>query len=224
MPIRIPFPRVSSWELSDVHEVPAPAVTEDPTAPLAGAENAGDSFPSGETEGAPMWEYTVRKVLTAEFTVTDTYRLTSRRLLLLQRETTTADGAMTFTPDPPLTLVEHADGEGHTWRSAGVDVETGTAMVIDGLVERREPVDVCGTMHDAYRVVVTERMVNLATGDTSGTAEGDANVYHVASQLGGLVLREDLHFTQAITTADGPAVVEWEYVSTQDSTEPEPMP
>lgn len=224
LPIRIPFPRATRWELSEVHEVAPPAPTDDPTAPLAGAENAADNLPPGETEGARMWEYTVRKVLTGEFTIVDTYRLTSRRLLLLKRETITTEGAITFAPEPPITLLEHADGEGHTWRSAGVDTESGTAMVIDGAVEKRESVDVCGTLHDAYRVVVTERTVNLSTGEVSGTVEGDPNVFHVASQLGGLVLREDLHFTQTIATADGPAMVEWDYQSTQDSTEPKAGP
>jgi hypothetical protein len=83
---------------------------------------------------------------------------------------------------------------------------------------------VCGTLHDALRIVVTERVVNLATGETSGTADGDPNVFHVASQLGGLVLREDVHFTQTIATPDGAAVVEWDYQSTQDSATPEPAP
>jgi hypothetical protein len=222
LPIRVPFPKSTRWELSDVHEVAPPPPTEDAAGPIAGAENVVDNFPPGEVAGAPMWEYTVRKVLTGQFTILDTYRLTSRRLQLLRRETITPDVTITFTPDPPITMLEHADGEGHTWRSAGVDSETGTAMVVDGLVEKREPVDVCGTLHDAYRVVVTERLVNLTNGETSGTADGDPNVYHVASQLGGLVLREDLHFTQTIATADGPAIVEWDYQSTQDSTTPEP--
>lgn len=224
LPIRIPFPRTSVWEITDLAEVPPPSPTEDPTAPIAGAENAADNFPSGETDGKPMWEYTVRKILTPQFTVVDRYRLTSRRLMLLRRETITPTETTVFAPEPPITMVEHADGEGHTWRSAGVDSVTGTAMVVDGEVVKREPVDVCGTLHDAFRVVVAERMVNLATGETSGTDEEDPNVYFVASQLGGIVLREDLHFNQTISTPDGPALIEWDYQSTMDSATPEPLP
>jgi len=224
IPIRIPFPRATRWELSAVEQIEPPPPTEDPTGPAAGAENAVtfDNFPSGETPGAPMYEYTITKVLTPQFTVVDTIRLTSRRVMLLKREVTTQDGTTTFAPTPPITILEHADGEGHTWRSAGMDSTTGAAMYVDGLVEKREAVDVCGTMHDTYRVLVNERMVNLETGETSGTNDGDPNVYNVATQLGGLVLREDLHFTQTITTPDGAAIVEWDYVSTQDSTTPEP--
>lgn len=225
LPIKLPFPRITRWELRDLREVPPAEITDDPTAPGAGAENVLDNFPPGETAGTPAWEYTLHKVLTPEFSVTDTIRLTSRRVLLLQRDTTTQEGTVTFTPDPPISLLEHADGEGHTWRSAGVDNASGTAMLIDGLVEKREPVDVCGTLHDTYRVVVTERLVNLATGETSGTDDEDPNIYNVASQLGGLVLREDVHFTQTITNAAGEAaIVEWDYQSTQDSSQPEPAP
>jgi len=225
--IRVPFPRASRWELSPVTQVEPPSPVDDPTAPAAGAENALDNFPPGEVDGAPMHEYTITKVLTPEFTVVDTIRLTSRRMILLKRETTTQSGTTTFVPDPPITLLEHADGEGHTWRSAGVDSATGTAMVIDGEVEKREAVDLCGTVHDTYRVLVAERMVNLESGETMGTFDGDPNVYNVASQLGGLIVREDLHFRQTITVVDaegeaGAAVVEWDYVSTQDSAEPEP--
>lgn len=223
IPIKIPFPRATRWELSPVTEVPPPELTDDPTGPAAGADNWADNFPPGEPEGRPAYEYTVHKVLTPEFQVTDTIRLTPRRVLLLKRETTTTGATETFTPDPPISLLEHADGEGHEWRSAGVDDTTGTAMLVEGLVQEREPVDLCGTLHDTYRVVVTEQMVNLATGETSGTNQDDPNVYNVASQLGGLVLREDVHFTQTITTEDGTAsIVEWDYQSTQDSATPEP--
>jgi hypothetical protein len=222
--IKIPFPRASVWEISDLTEIPPPSPVEDPTAPLGGVENATDNFPPGEVAGAPMWEYTVTKKLTPQFTLVERYRLTSRRLLLLQRETITTEGSTMFTPDPPISMLEHGDGEGHTWRSAGVDSASGTAMVVEGSLERREPVDVCGTLHDTYRVVTIERLVNLATGDVNSTNEEDPNIYFVASQLGGIVLREDLHFQQTIATADGPAIVEWDYQSTVDSVTPEPLP
>jgi hypothetical protein len=220
--LRIPFPRETRWEYSAVTEVPPPSPVDDPSAPAAGADNLGDNFPPGEPEGK-VYEYTVTKILTGEFSITDTIRLTPRRMILLKRETTSTGVTTTFTPDPPVTLLEHADGEGHEFRSAGVDNATGTAMVVDGLVEKREAVDVCGTVHDTLRVVVSEQMVNLAEGGTSGTASGEPNVYNIATQLGGLVVREDLHFTQTITQADGTAaVVEWDYVSTINSAQPEP--
>jgi hypothetical protein len=224
LPIKIPFPRASVWEISDLAEIPPPSPVEDPAAAIGGAENATDNFPPGEVAGAPMWEYTVTKKLTPQFTLVERYRLTSRRLLLLSRETITTEGSSVFTPDPPVSMLEHSDGEGHTWRSAGMDSATGTALVIDGSLERREPVDVCGTLHDTYRVVTVERMVNPATGDVNSTNEEDPNVYFVASQLGGLVLREDLHFQQTIATADGAAIVEWDYQSTMDTVTPEPLP
>jgi len=222
--IKVPFPRASTWEISDLAEVPPPSPVEDPTAPLGGAENAGDNFPPGEVAGAAMYEYTVTKKLTPQFTLIERYRLTSRRLLLLSRETITAEGSSTFTPEPPVSMLEHADGEGHTWRSAGIDSASGTALVIDGKLEKREAVDVCGTLHDTYRVVTVERMVNLATGDVNSTNEEDPNVYFVASQLGGVVLREDLHFQQTVATPEGAAIIEWDYQSTVDSVTPEPLP
>jgi hypothetical protein len=218
--ITLPFPRQTTWDVEDLHEVEPPDVLEDPTGPFAAPDEERGPPYSGEDPGAPMWEYSVRKTYTSQFTVVDTYRLTSRRVLLLKRETITSDGSTTFTPDPPITFLEHAQGEGRAWRSAGIDQSTGQAMYIDAIAEKREGVDVCGTVHDAYRVVMQERMVNLATGETSGTSDEAPNVYHVATQLGGQILREEQHFTQTITTPDGAAIIIWDYSSTQDSTEP----
>ena len=151
LPIKLPFPRKSKWELSDLHACRCPAGPEDPGQPAAGAENVLDNFPPGEEAGAPQWEYTVRKMLTPQFSITDTYRLTQRRLLLLKRDTTTQDGTISFVPDPPISFLEHAAGEGNTWRSAGVDKATaGDGRRRSRPRKERESVDVCGTLHDTY--------------------------------------------------------------------------
>ena len=222
-PLKLPFPPFSKWAISEGAKVEPPALQDDPLAPAGGVDNWSQR-PPGEDEGAPMFDYQVRKTFTPDFEVIDSLRLTSRRLLLLKRETVAGAETFTFTPSPAITVLEHADGEGHAWRSAGVDTETGQAMVIEASVERREPVDVCGKVFDSYRVVMTERVVNLRTGETSGTDEADPNVYNVATQLGGLILREDLHYTQTINAGGVPTPVVWDYVSTIDTTEPATAP
>ena len=97
-------------------------------------------------------------------------------------------------------------------------------MVVNGKIEKREVVDTCGELVDTYRITLSETMVNLATGETSGTPQDEPNVYNVATQYGGMIVREDVHYTQTTTTADGtPVVLEFDYVSTLDDIEPKPV-
>ena len=148
---------------------------------------------------------------------------------------TTQDGEVKFEPTPPITIMKMGANEGETWVSAGTDTDTGTSMVVQGEIEKREPVDVCGTMIDTYRVVSTERVVNLAgtatytstTSDTNNTPGSDGpgkpNVYHVATHYGGLLVQDEQHTITQLNTELGPVTVIIDSVSTVTSTTPKPV-
>lgn len=149
---------------------------------------------------------------------TTTYRVTASTFDLVRTHTRNARGEATFAPSPPVTVMMLGQGEGTTWNSAGADSQTGTAMVVEGRIEKRENVDVCGKVYDTYRVVSDEAMVNLFTGFRYETDE--PTVYNVATHLGGLFLREDVKSTTTIPTAQGDVLVHLDYVSTAMSATP----
>ena len=202
-PITLPFPFITRWEIPAIEEAEVPP-------------------PLGLGEPTTQVEWDVEKILSPTFTVVDRYRLLPDKLQLVGRTTTNGDYTTEFVPDPPIDFYVFGV-EGSSWSSAGIDDEQGTAMLFQGSIESREIVDACGTPVDTYRVVASETMVNLRTGETSGTSEGDPNIFNVATQLGGLVVREDVHVTQTTRDPDtGSALVaEFDYVSTVDSIDPE---
>jgi hypothetical protein len=143
----------------------------------------------------------------------------SSELELVSIETKVGTDVTTFRPTPPITLMQYG-GEAAQWVSAGTDQETGTAMVVTGIISRREPIDVCGKMIDTYRVESTERITNIVTGYTSMTAADDPNVYNVATQFGGLLVRQHTATTSTFTSAGLPATLVINNTSTVDSVTP----
>ena len=160
------------------------------------------------------------------------YRATPTALQLVSQTVTTADGTATFNPTPPITLMSMPAKEGATWNSAGIDTETGTTMIVQGEIEKREPVDVCGTLVDTWRVRSTERIVNLAgtssyssvTSDTNNTpgstGPGKPNVYHISPNIGGLLVADEEHTITKLNTKLGPVTLIVDSVSTMRSTTP----
>jgi hypothetical protein len=199
----LPFPFISRWDIPSIDEVEVPA-------------------PLGLGEPTVHNEWDVEKVLSPSYSVVDRFRLLPDKVQLVSRTTTNGEFTTEFVPDPPVDVYVFGV-ENTSWTSAGMDDEQGTAMLFQGRIDSREIVDVCGTAVDTYRVEVSETLVNLRTGETSGSAEGEPSIFNVATQFGGLVVREDVHVTQ--TTRDpgtGAAVVlEFDYVSTLSSIEPE---
>jgi hypothetical protein len=205
-PIDLPFPPFSLWEYGEPTPVDLPG---DPTGAVT-APAKGD-------------DYTITKTLTPDFVITETFRRTPTEIQLLQR-TTKANGTTTsFTPSPPLTYYSFGV-ENDEWRSAAVDTETSTAMVITGKILSREVVDVCGTPIDTYRAQLTEESVNLDTGEVSGSDPTAPTIINVAPHLGGLVIREDVHSTTRTRDAESgaPISITFEYVSTTATVEPIP--
>jgi hypothetical protein len=202
-PITFPYPFASTDEISPAEEVDA--------------ESAPGLPPT------KVVEYEVKRVLGGGFETTDRFRVGSAAVELVKRTTVTPGETTVFEPTPPVDVYVFGV-EGSSWNDAGVDSENGTAMAFQGTIEKREVVDVCGTAIDTYRVSAQETMVNLDTGQTSGTSSDDPNIYNVATQFGGLVVRADVHTTD--TTRDpesgAPVVLVLEYVTTLDDVEPAP--
>ena len=200
-PITFPYPFISTDEISAAEEITTESLPGLPTTTVV--------------------EYEVKKVLGGGFETTDRYRIGATAIELVKRTTVTPGETTEFVPTPPVDVYVFGT-EGSTWNDAGVDQENGTAMAFQGTIEKREVVDVCGTPVDTYRVSAQETIVNLATGQTSGTSSDDPNIYNVATQLGGLIVRADIHSTD--TTRDpetgAPLVLVLEYESTLDDVEP----
>lgn len=204
VPLTFPYPPTSTWEIPRAERKEAAAV--------------------GVGDPAVTYEYDIRKVIAPGFEQVDSLRLLSDRIELVKRTTINQGVVSEFNPSPPVRIYTFGD-EGSVVASAGVDLATNTSMAVQGTVERRENVDVCGEVIDTWRVSLNETVVNLDTGETSGTAQGDPNVYNYANQYGGIVVREDLHYTQTTKTSDGtPLVLEFEYVSTLNDIAPKKLP
>jgi hypothetical protein len=206
IPLTFPFPPVSRWDIPKTTRIVTPA---------AYSEIDPDAAPT------VTYEWDVHKVLAPGFEQIDSLRLLADRIELFKRVTVTQGVPQEFNPSPPVRIYTFGD-EGSYIASAGVDTVTNTSMAVEGNVERRENVDVCGQVIDTWRVTLTEIMVNLDTGETTGTnPQGERNVYNFANQYGGIVVREDLHYTQTTKAPDGtPVVLEFDYVSTLDDVKP----
>lgn len=211
--LTLPFPPASSDMLSNLREVA-------PRDPVSGLF---DESPSPEEEGSGVWEWDAVHAITPEFTVMTRYRLTDVAIQVVRRETKTQEGTSVFVPNPPVTLMELNQGVGDSWRSSGADSRRRIAMNLEGRIEKTEVVELCGDVVDSYRVVTQETLVNLETGESSGTNAEKPNVYNIATQLGGLIASTEQHYTQQTRLEDGtPIVLEFNYTSTLDQVEPQP--
>lgn len=152
-------------------------------------------------------------------TTTTTYQSTAAELDLVSVVTKSNGQSTSFVPTPVITMMQYR-GEGAFWKSAGIDQTTGTSMVVQGAIDKRESVDVCGTMIDTYRVVSTEEVTNVAAGYDSQTNANDPNVYNVATQLGGLLVRQHIDTTTSFTVNGAPSTLVLIYTSTVDSPSP----
>lgn len=209
-PFTLPFPAVSTWQIRNV--VVTPAVPSDIPQPVRDYLGSGD-----------IVTFDLEKKVTtvgASLIVTDSYRYNRTELTLQKRVTSTQGRKDTFTPTPAVTLIKTEQGDGDTWNSAGFDRATNTSMVVQGKIERRQFVDVCGERFDAWKVVSTESTANLLTGEHSETDVQQPNVYRFANHFGALVLQEEGHYSQSLIIDGRPVTLRYDYISTLDSIEP----
>ncbi len=144
-------------------------------------------------------------------------------LVMISTKTTAAGSTTTFTPNPPITVMQYG-GEGSEWTSAGIDQDTNTAMVVQGTITARESVDVCGKMIDTFRIESVERIANPVTGYVSETNAATGNVYSVATQFGGLMVRKVVDTTSTFNVSGGGAKLVVKSTSTLDSVTPYAKP
>jgi hypothetical protein len=140
---------------------------------------------------------------------------------LVRLQIKSSAGNVDFNPDPPVTIMAFKNGQGTSWQSAGIDRVDGTSMVVEGSVTKRTNVDVCGTLYDTYEVVSNEHIVNLRTGLRSDTSATDPNVYHVATNYGGLFVQQHIDTTTSFPGTSGtPTIITTVYDQTFDSIKP----
>ena len=133
--------------------------------------------------------------------ITNDYKVLAKELDLVKRTTVLNKTTTTFTPTPAIKFIGLGVGEGDSWNSVGADPGSGTSMVVQGKIIKRELIDVCGSVYDTYQVQSTERIVNLTSQYSSATSDandpsggsGHPNIYNVATQFGGLFLRDEEH-------------------------------
>lgn len=192
-----PFPPITSMEIANVKDV----TTTDAT---------------GQATRTITYEVIERNPLS---TTTTSYSSSATELDLVTTTTQSNTGTTTFTPTPSITIMQYG-GEGSSWKSAGIDQQTGTAMVVQGTIEKREAVDVCGTMVDAYKVVSSEQVTNISTGYNSQTNANDPNVYDVATQFGGLMVHQHIDTDTTFVANGSQSTLTLIYDSTIDTTTP----
>lgn len=207
-PITLPYPYLSTSEIKNVK------IADE----VSGQEQLPEAVRSllGATKVVTF--DVVRRIGT--ITVTTSYRHDESTLSLVAREVKTDAGTTVFRPSPSLTIVRFETGENDTWSSAGIDTDTNTSALIQGRIEKREFVDLCGTVYDAWKVISNESEVNLDTGEQSGTDVQQPNVYRFGPHLLSIPLVEEGHFTQVVQVGDARVVLEWDYTSTLMSIRP----
>jgi len=191
------FPPATSMEIANVKDFTTPDATGQPARTIS-------------------YDVIERSPLS---TTTTSYASTATELDLVATVTTTNGQSTSFHPTPPITLMQY-QGEGSSWKSAGIDPATGTSMLVQGSIEKREAVDVCGTLYESYRVVSSEQVTNIAAGYDSRTNADDPNVYNVATQLGGLVIRKHVDTTTTFRVNGAQATLVVINTGTVDSVTP----
>jgi hypothetical protein len=208
IPFTLPYPTTSKLEFRNVVVTPqVPGQDQAPPA-VTGAVGTGNvvTFDTIETIGSTK--------------VQDSYRYDNTNFQLVRRETTSPGRHTVLAPTPALTLQHLGKGDGDTWASAGVDQTTQTGAVVQGSIEKREFVDVCGQRYDAWKVPSTESTANLNSGEHSETEPNLPNVYHFANDIGGLMIQRDIHSSETVNVEGKPITVQYDFVSTFDSVDP----
>jgi hypothetical protein len=186
-----------------------------------------------------MPEFELTRRLLPGYSVTDTFRYTytdetgGDYLYLVKRVTVARGEESVFVPSPPIRVVRLNVPEGNVADAgvvhAGIDRETNVALAIESQIVGRELVDVCGEVVDTYRVQVKEHFVDLSKDvpETSGNEGDTANFWNIQFDNGLLIVREEVHSVHRTTTEvlgqQVPVQVTYDYVSTLDSLEPQPL-
>jgi hypothetical protein len=205
--LNLPFPAVSTWKIRNV--------VATPQVPSEFPKEVRDIIDPGD-----IVTFDIEKQLGPTLRIIDSIKYDRTTLSLTKRVTISEGRRDELNPTPAITFMKTDQGDGDSWSSAGMDRGTNTAMVVQGSIEKREFVDICGERFDAWKVLSTESTANLVNSEHSETDVQQPNVYRFANQFAALVLQEEGHFSSTLLVDGTPVTVEFDYVSTLDSIEP----
>lgn len=205
--VNVPFPRTITRVVRNVVKEPQVLTMGIPT-------------------GTARWQYEVVDVFgTAE--MIRTFQLTDDDLRLVKYQRKVGNANVVFVPHQGV--VQYLFGsQGATWGrdetgdERGVDLVSRTVMTSDGVLENREPLDLCGEWLDTFGARSFDEILTL---DASYSYEADANEGYLASyatHLSSLPIAESFRFTESAQAGDPPLPVtlEWRYKTRLLSMEP----
>jgi hypothetical protein len=206
-PGRYPAHQVGTFELSSgTFNLKGP-VPRDTELTIRNVVDESEVNSGGTTQLSITFEEVVPSA--GEPTVT-TYKITNAELQLVK----ITNGESTFVPTPAITIMKFSDAAGTNWTSAGVDLDTTEAMTVQGTIESRTTVDLCGNVVEAYRVVSRERRSNSQTGFSYETDPEQPKIYDIATQQGALVIQMREKSTTRFIVNGAPATVLLDYTRT----------
>lgn len=106
------------------------------------------------------------------------------------------EGRPTFKAVKPLTQMQMRPTPGLAFNDASTDPLTGSAYTVSGKVIGKSRVDACGQLIDAWQVTLEQRFVTPLQ-----RVESQVN-YWVATQYGGLIVKEAVHYTGTAGTTE----------------------
>ena len=245
-PLTLPYPPRTKWDVTDVVRSRGTLATNPREDTLLQTEAAPPAPVVPE-----VVRFTLTKHVGARTTVIDTYQYYLDRapadadttasndmdgdgVYLVRRETKSeAFGNSVFTPTPPVMMVPIGDETATTEQvnvGSGIDRETGAAMTVQSKILARETVDVCGELIDTYRVQFEEQFVDLSKQPPviGGNVEGGSpNFWNISFSDRLLIAREEVHTVTRTSYDTGtgaiPVTVSYDYVSTLEDLEAEPI-
>lgn len=165
--------------------------------------------------------FEVENAITPSIKTIEKFTYDTDSLDLVERTIVNNGVPNTFVPQPPVTVFSFT-GSGSSFQGAGIDPKTLSALVLQGNVVAKTPVDACGKVVDTYLANTTEREINISALQTSGTNTNQPTSTWYAPQFGGLVIKRESHTTQVIKTDAGAGVVAIDVVSTIINLDPLP--
>jgi hypothetical protein len=197
---RFPYPPATTVDISPSKVVDVPVV---PGLPVTN----------------PHTELDLTTTLMPGHTVVERLQYDGATLDLVSRTETDRGPTTSVTWTPPVEIFA-TGGPGITWQDLASDDGARHALGIQGSVDRKTVVDVCGSLVETVEASSTTTVVELSSGATSGTTAGARDVLRVATGFGALFAEREQHTTEVRTVEGIPATITTDVVSTLDSLTP----